>query len=1324
MRMTSALHCVRTLAAGLVLVGLAGAVALAQGVTPTTGLPVAGTTYGFRLDVVSVVLLLLIGSLGWLVMTYARTNLRGQPRLVRFELLACAALLSLAAMVSGASLPVIAAGWTLSGLAVAGLVSHPGTAGARAAARRMRRTLLVGDLALWAAVGIAAVSWPSLDRADLAGLPGSAGTTAVALLLVVAAVVRSGLAPAHRWLADTAEAPSPVSALLHAGVVNGAGILALLLWPVLRAAPAALLLLLVAGLASVAVGALAARVRPDVKGRLACSTTSQMGYMSVQLALGLPAAALLHLVGHGAYKSWLFLRAGDAVARTRGSWLATNLTPGHTPGHAAAPRRSVVTTVGAVAVLTALAAPAAYVLLHTTGPAGLVPLALALLVAGLAGWEAGLLARVDTLPRRVATLAAGGAAAAYVWLLVGWEHLLTGLGAATAVWSTGTAALLVAIVVATALATAAAAGRLHLTTVSSLATLLTRTTVRPLGRRRSAAWPAAETVSELPTEHVGTAVAAAGLLVGPAWPLRESVAANPLADLEMLPVEDALALASRTYGTPLRLTLHAHHRNLSGGTLSRSHLARALREAAHQSPEDTLVTASVTEFLATSATLAALEEDHTPASSLTGRAPRLCELAATDGLTRLVDDHIGLWTARAWAHAQDDATGPWQLWRAAAAHPSYDRATGVRGISAQVRTLPEEPEQALVALLARAGVPASDVVRQLTAHLVAAPGWAAHARWRARRQGDHGPVVELLALRVALDVLLTGAATDGAPVPAAPVPPAPQESTTEVALVERCAGIWQRALELAAHDALVQQLAERSAPAQPSATGKARPLSDSLWCIDVRSERVRRHLEHQGAHRTHGYAGFFGAVVRFLDADANSYDQCPALVRSGTTVREEGGQLGLRRTLHRTMTAPARSPLGALVVAEGAGSLAGLLALAGSTVPARLRRRTGAWTGLRPHQRSAPLRLASAAELAERVGLAEGALRAVGLLDDFAPVLLVVGHGSTVTNNAHASGYDCGACGGNDGTVNAHLLADALNDPEVRRTLAERGIVLPDDTVAVAGVHDTTLDVVRLAAPDATGLPATTAAALAEIEEHLAVAGRRTATERVATLPGRSPRRSATAEVAHRAADWSQPTPEWGLAGNAALVVGPRSLTQDLDLGGRVFLHSYEREQDTDHQILTTILTAPVVVTQWISASYRFATVAPELFGAGDKTTHNVIGDVGVISGASGDLRIGLPWQSLHERMPAPGPHAESPALHDPVRHLVVLAADRTATARIVTEHQVLHQLVGNGWIDLVVVDTEGAHRLDRHLAWQPWNILAASGVARASHPRSSAAAH
>ncbi|MGA8845698.1 MAG: proton-conducting transporter membrane subunit [Nocardioides sp.] len=324
----------RTLTLAAVLVGVAALPAALAGEPWTWMASPVGIAIGVRLDLVAALLTAFVGLLGWVVATYSVTNLRGRARRSEIGAALFAAIAALLLTVSGGSLVSIGVGWTLSGLAVAALVSRAGGHDATRSAALLRRHLLIGDGFLWAGITVAALTLPTLERARLDELDAGTSTTLVALLLLGAAVARSGLVPSHRWLPETAEAPSPVSALLHAGVVNGAGVLVLLTWPLYAAAPAALLALAVLGAASVVVGIWAGQARSDVKGRLACSTTSQMGYMSLQLGLGLPAAALMHLLGHGAYKSWLFLRAGGAVGRARTLVLPQPLTSARQHGPA------------------------------------------------------------------------------------------------------------------------------------------------------------------------------------------------------------------------------------------------------------------------------------------------------------------------------------------------------------------------------------------------------------------------------------------------------------------------------------------------------------------------------------------------------------------------------------------------------------------------------------------------------------------------------------------------------------------------------------------------------------------------------------------------------------------------------------------------------------------------------------------------------------------------------------------------------------------------------------------------------------------------------
>jgi hypothetical protein len=335
----------------------------------------------------------------------------------------------------------------------------------------------------------------------------------------------------------------------------------------------------------------------------------------------------------------------------------------------------------------------------------------------------------------------------------------------------------------------------------------------------------------------------------------------------------------------------------------------------------------------------------------------------------------------------------------------------------------------------------------------------------------------------------------------------------------------------------------------------------------------------------------------------------------------------------------------------------------------------------------------------QRVDIAATVLTAMSLTSDFARIVLLAGHGSTTANNPHASGLDCGACGGHTGEANARVTAAILNDPHVRAGLAERGLPVPEDTWFLAGLHDTTTDEVALL--DTAVVPESHAGDLATLEARLAEAGAKARRER-ARLLGLSPESAGIDEaVLERTRDWSQVRPEWGLAGCAAFIAAPRERTEALALGGRAFLHTYDWEADKDFSVLELIMTAPVVVASWISLQYYGSTVDNTAFGSGNKVLHNVVGTLGVLEGNGGDLRTGLPWQSVHdgERF-----------VHEPMRLSVVIEAPTEAMNRIISNHEMVRQLLDHGWLHLFAIGKEGtvAQKYAGGLEWTP--VAAALG--------------
>jgi len=182
--------------------------------------------------------------------------------------------------------------------------------------------------------------------------------------------------------------------------------------------------------------------------------------------------------------------------------------------------------------------------------------------------------------------------------------------------------------------------------------------------------------------------------------------------------------------------------------------------------------------------------------------------------------------------------------------------------------------------------------------------------------------------------------------------------------------------------------------------------------------------------------------------------------------------------------------------------------------------------------------------------------------------------------------------------------------------------------------------------------------------------------------------------VIKRSRDWSETRAEWALAGCKAFIAAPRQRTAGRSLEGRAFLHDYVWQQDEGFGVLELIMTAPVVVASWISLQYYGSSVAPDLFGGGNKLLHNVIGGIGVIEGNGGTLRAGLPWQSVHNG---------SALVHEPLRLSVCIEAPREAMNAILEKHPGVRALFDNRWLHLFGLDDAGqmAWRYRGDLQWE-----------------------
>lgn len=781
------------------------------------------------------------------------------------------------------------------------------------------------------------------------------------------------------------------------------------------------------------------------------------------------------------------------------------------------------------------------------------------------------------------------------------------------------------------------------------------------------------------------AIDAACARIAPAWPLDRLIAVNPYWGFVDRPIEDAAAHLTALSGTRLTMARSWFRARFAAGEFAERHLLAALRESG---PE-----------LSLEGVLAELEKPEQAAA----RYPSMVDwLDAHRDLDRELsfDDLVTRQLSQTCAAYADDAQASWSVSRDGGLYAAFrallvdDESprllVGLTGLGAAAKKLPEDPRALIGHALSAMKLAPSEYEDYLTALLLSVLGWAsafAFTRWDARLAGrDDDAIVHLLAARLTWELLLhqrvageelrLGWRT------------ARREWTTRLPTQRdrmRVDWVAQRALELSYQEPLLSALGRREHVA-----ASAYPSAQLVFCIDVRSEVIRRCVEHGRPQlQTLGFAGFFGLPVAYQPLRGGARAQLPGLLAPSLRIVDRGqhharavSAASREASVAGTTEGLARSPVSTFSWVETLG-----LGAAVSLLRDTCALGNGGADPLRHHPHEHELGPVLVGEdgkelpLERRAGLAAGILRGMSLTGGFARLVALFGHTATSDNNPLAAGLQCGACGGQSGEVNARALAALLNDPAVRAALVSEGILVPESTHFLGGVHDTTTDELRLF--DLTTLPSTHRPDLAQLEQELLAATQRAREERAKSLGlGDAPRESLGARLRRRSRDWSEVRPEWGLARNAALIVAPRERTRDLDLDGRAFLHEYRPEQDTGFAVLEQIMCAPMVVAHFINMQYYASTVDNLRYGSGNKVLHNVVGGtVGVFEGAGGDLRIGLPRQSLHDG---------DDWVHVPQRLSVFLEAPRTAIDAVIAKHALVRNLVDHEWLFVFAIEPGG----------------------------------
>ncbi len=722
-------------------------------------------------------------------------------------------------------------------------------------------------------------------------------------------------------------------------------------------------------------------------------------------------------------------------------------------------------------------------------------------------------------------------------------------------------------------------------------------------------------------------------------------------------------------------------------------------------------------------------------------------------VTELVNKQMITWCAAfldegqaAWAMPGREQ-GFYKCWKSLAeVAPSFGSKKGVEGL----KTLPDNAPEALGLLLQRLGVALDDWAIYLSRHLAQLPGWASIIQWREAhpevlvQQQYPINLVEYLAVRLFYEAALVAEGTSTAKVNKeknmplteksadtagaqaigllvelfnslrlnpAEVKAVPVPTFQLLAMLARHSSfesrleIWQSAYEWHYRHELLLKI--QAGQMQPVKVVKEAAVQ-AVFCIDVRSEGLRRNLEKLGAYETFGFAGFFGIFMLYQPLGSScNLTVAPALVTPTQTIKElpkEGTDEAVQKRLRfnklryqwdKLIHTLRENLLTPFAFVEMAGWFS-FFPLVGKTLNPRGWRRmqSSIQQKFSPPIVTEPSIVINPEEMSleAQAGAVANMLRSIGLTHQFARLVLLCGHGSETENNPYASGLDCGACGGNHGGNSAFVAASVLNSPPIRRIMAQEGLVIPEETFFLAGEHNTTTDEVSFL--NESQLPATHQAEFTRFKQTIGEAGEQNAAERWQKLPGVIPSKGVvTPRMQQRAADWAQVRPEWGLVRNAAFICGSRNLTAGLNLDNRTFLHSYDSQLDTGGAILEGILTAPVVVAEWINMQYYLSTVDNHNFGSSTKLLHTVVGQVGVMQGRQSDLLIGLPQQSVM---------IGEELYHEPLRLCVIIEAPMPRIEAIIAKHQQLQQLVGNNWIELVAYDsaTNSFYRLSVNMEW------------------------
>jgi len=493
--------------------------------------------------------------------------------------------------------------------------------------------------------------------------------------------------------------------------------------------------------------------------------------------------------------------------------------------------------------------------------------------------------------------------------------------------------------------------------------------------------------------------------------------------------------------------------------------------------------------------------------------------------------------------------------------------------------------------------------------------------------------------------------------------------------------LWQKSFEWSYYDQVLAGI-QLEKVKMPKIESKA---FQAIFCIDDRECSIRRYLERfEPNSETFGTPGFFGVEFYFQPQGGKFYTKvCPAPVMPKYLIKEVGVRTKLETDL--TFSKKNHNFFSGWFVTQTLGFWSafklfvtifrpGMSPATASSLKHMDKNSRLIIENKNPNQREGDLQLGfKLEEMAIRV---ENVLRSIGLIKDFSPIVYMVGHGASSVNNPHYAAYDCGACSGRAGSVNARVFSHMANDTKVRAMLREKGIDIPADTQFVGAIRDTTRD--EIVFFDTEFLFSKNRELHLQNEKTFAKALDYNAKERSRRFDSINSKLSPAKiheQILVRSVSLFEPRPELNHATNALCIVGRRALSKGIFLDRRSFLNSYDYSIDPEGKFLLNILNAAAPVCGGINLEYYFSRVDNQKLGAGTKLPHNVMGLIGVANGIDGDLRPGLPSQMIE--------------VHDPVRLLMVVEQFPEIVNDVIRRNAVTFEWFANEWVVLVVVHPE-----------------------------------